>query len=97
MTRGHRRSHAGHDDDTPLEDTVREVIATSFDLDEDDLPAALSMETINAWNSRSQITLLLNLEDRFGVSFSLEQMVVMTSASRIADVLREMTAGEADA
>jgi hypothetical protein len=38
------------------------------------------------------MTLLLNLERRFGVSFSLEQMVRMTSAKRIAEVVRTMIA-----
>jgi len=96
VTRRHRRSPAGSDEDTPIEDQVRHVIAVSFDLDEDDLPAPLSPETIAAWNSRSQMTLLLNLERRFGLSFSLEQMVTMTSAKRIADVLRTMIAAGAD-
>jgi acyl carrier protein len=92
VTRRHRRSHAGSDEDTPIEEQVRQVIAVSFNLDEDDLVAPLSPETVAGWNSCSQMTLLLNLERRFGVSFSLEQMVRMTSAKRIAEVVRTMIA-----
>jgi acyl carrier protein len=92
VTRRHRRSPAGSDEDTPIEEQVRQVIAVSFNLDEDDLPAPLSPETVAGWNSCSQMTLLLNLERRFGVSFSLEQMVTMTSAKRINEVVRMMIA-----
>jgi acyl carrier protein len=73
-----------------IEARVRAVIAASFNLDEDDLPSPASQATIPAWTPRSQMTLLLNLEERFGVSFSLQQVVAMTSAERIAEILTEM-------
>jgi acyl carrier protein len=70
-----------------IEDQVRTVIASTFDLDEDDLPTTPSRETIPGWTSRSQMTLLLTLEERFDVRFSLDQMITMTSAQRIFEVL----------
>ena len=92
--RGHR-PHAGpgSDDDT-IEEQVHRVIAATFDLDEDELPTPVSREAISGWTSRSQMTLLLNLEVRFAVSFTLEQMVTMTSARRIADILRQTMGSE---
>jgi acyl carrier protein len=88
-----RRSAAGTGgDDDGLEEQVHAVIAATFDLDEDELPAPVTREAISRWTSRSQMTLLLNLEVRFAVSFTLEQMVTMTSARRIADALRETMA-----
>jgi acyl carrier protein/tetratricopeptide (TPR) repeat protein len=82
------RSRADSREDTTVEEQVRAVIAASFNLDEDDLPTPASRETIPGWTSRSQMTLVLNLEERFDVSFSLEQMVSMTSAQRITEALR---------
>jgi acyl carrier protein len=90
VTRRDRRSRARAGDDASLEHQVDAVIAATFDLDEDDLPIPASRETIAAWTSCSQMTLLLNLEQRFDVSFSLEQAVTMTSAQRIRKVLRDM-------
>lgn len=84
----HQRPRADGSDDATVDDQVRAVIAASFNLDEDDLPTPVSRETIAAWTSRSQMTLVLNLEERFDVSFSLEQMVSMTSARRITEALR---------
>jgi acyl carrier protein len=83
---GPRRSH-GAGGDVPLDEQVCQVIAASFDLDDDDLPVPASPETIPGWTSRSHMMLVLNLEAHFEVTFSLEQMVDMTSAAAIAEVL----------
>jgi acyl carrier protein len=89
--RGRRqRSHARSTGDPSLEEQVDSAIAASFNLDEDELPVPASRETISSWTSRSQMLLLMNLENRFDVCFTLEQMVGMTSAQRIVEVLRPM-------
>ncbi|MDB5067929.1 MAG: hypothetical protein JWM18_4363 [Chloroflexi bacterium] len=89
--RGRRqRSHARAAGDPSLEEQVDSVIAASFNLDEDELPVPASRETISSWTSRSQMLLLMNLEKRFDVCLTLEQMVGMTSAQRIVEVLRPM-------
>lgn len=66
------------------------MIANSFDLDVDELPEIVSTETVEGWTYASQIVLLHNLEHRFRVSFSLEQMISMTSAAKIVEVLRQI-------
>jgi acyl carrier protein len=90
MGRRHRRAPAGTGGEPSLDERVRTVIAASFDLDEDDLPAPADQRTVPGWTSRSQMMLVLNLEERFDVSFTLEQMVTMTSAESIAAVLRRL-------
>jgi acyl carrier protein len=75
---------------------VRAVIAATFNLDEDDLPSPLTQGGTPAWTSRSQVTLVLNLEKRFDVTFSLDQMMAMTSAQAIVEVLRQMTGPGSD-
>jgi acyl carrier protein len=73
--------------DAPLVAQVRTVIAESLDLDEDQLPDEPSQDTVARWSSLGHLVLVLNLEERFGVSFSMEEMVTMTSARRILEVL----------
>ena len=73
--------------DAPLVAQVRAVIAESLDLDEDQLPDEPSQDTVARWSSLGHLVLVLNLEERFGVSFSMEEMVTMTSARRILEVL----------
>jgi acyl carrier protein len=85
-----RRQPGGSGSGDSIEEQVRAVIADTFDLDEDELPTPPSRETIPGWTSRSQMTLFLNLEDRFDVRFSLDQMVRMTSAQRISEELGVM-------
>jgi len=87
--RDHRSDAGTGSEDDRIEEQVRGVIAATFNLDEDELPAPVNREVIPGWTSRSQMTLLLNLEVRFEVSFTLEQMVTMTSARRITEVLRQ--------
>lgn len=88
MRESRHRPHPRTASDASLEEEVDAVIAASFDLDEDELPVPASPETISGWTSRSQLLLLMRLEERFGVSLTLEQMVAMTSAQRIVEVLR---------
>ena len=66
---------------------VREVIASSLLMDEDELPPEASQETCERWTSLYHLTVLLNLEERFGVALSMEQMLEMTSESAIVAVL----------
>jgi acyl carrier protein len=75
--------------DRPIRSQVRSVLAQTLDLDEADLPDDVSQETVPRWSSLVHLVLVLNLEERFGVSFSMEEMLTMTSAARIVDVLHE--------
>ncbi len=91
MTPARRRSTPGG---AALAERVRAAIAASFGLDEDELPHPASRETIAEWTSRTHLSLVLNLEARFEVTFSLEQLVAMSSEQSIVAVLRELTAGD---
>ncbi|MEA2670486.1 MAG: hypothetical protein QOG45_706 [Chloroflexota bacterium] len=73
--------------DAALVAQVRTVIAESLDLDEDQLPDEPSQDTVAGWSSLAHLVLVLNLEERFGVSFSMDEMVALTSARRILEVL----------
>ena len=79
-----RRSHGAAGRDVSLEAQVCQVIAASFDLDDDDLPVPMSRDTIPEWTSRSHMMLVLNLEAHFEVTFSPSTAVITSPAFRPA-------------
>lgn len=81
------------DGDAELVDQVREVMASTFGVDELDLPDDVAQETFSRWTSLYQMTLLLALEDQFGVTFEMDEMLGMTSLPRIVTVLLRHNVG----
>jgi acyl carrier protein len=73
--------------DTELVAQVREIMANTFGVDESDLPEDVEQGSYNRWTSLYHMTLLLALEEHFGVSFSMEEMPEMTSVPRIIGAL----------
>lgn len=74
--------------DTELTEEVREIMASTFGMDPSELPDDVSQSTCSRWSSLYHMTLLLALEDRFGVSFSMDEMPEMTSLPKIVAVLK---------
>ena len=72
-----------------LTDAVREIMASTFDLDEGEIPDDVSQETLSRWTSLYHVTLLLALEERFGTSFSMDEMPEMTSLPKIVSILEQ--------
>ena len=69
--------------DVAIVDQVRELIASTLDLDEHEVTDDISPATCSQWSSLYHLTLLLALEERFGISFSMDEMPEMTSLPRI--------------
>jgi acyl carrier protein len=60
------------------------------------LPAdvsALKMGDIEAWDSLGNFNLLLGIEERFGVRFTIEEMADIKSVAQVVDVLKARHAG----
>jgi acyl carrier protein len=79
-----------HDD--ILTGQIREVMAETFGVDDNDLPDSPSQATLARWTSLLHMVLLVALEERFGVSFTMDEMTSMTSLDTILDVLRSKDA-----
>jgi acyl carrier protein len=62
-------------------------MADTFDLDVDDIPVDASQQNFSPWTSLAQLTLLVALEEKFSLNFSLTEMNNMTSLSSIVQVL----------
>jgi acyl carrier protein len=72
-----------------LIEQVREVLATTFDMDPSELLDDVSQANCAKWTSVYHLVLLVALEEQFGCTFSMDEMTSMTSLERIVDVLRQ--------
>jgi acyl carrier protein len=69
--------------------TPETIVAKVFDSDVADITDATSHETVAAWDSLGHITLLIELEAAYGVSFSAEESLAMTNVAAIKRMLHE--------
>lgn len=68
---------------TPLELTFQRVLGRSLhDLRPEDGP-----DTLDDWDSHAHLELLSQLEEAYGISFSLAEQLELNSVARIRDAL----------
>ena len=66
-----------------LEDVFEDVL----EIDDDDVTEELSQDTCEEWDSLAQITLLVSVENEFGVKFTADEMASMKSVAKIIDAV----------
>lgn len=69
------------------EDEVREVMGAVLQIHPGRIDATASSDTIETWDSLQHLNLILALEERFGVQFTLEEAETMTSYEAIMAAL----------
>jgi acyl carrier protein len=65
------------------------LVAELFALSPDRVTEDSSNQTLPEWDSLGHITLVLELETRYGVSLSAEEALALTSVKAIKQTLRE--------
>ena len=73
--------------DEILLERIREIIAGTFGVDEQDLDANTSAQTLSAWTSLAHLRLLTNLQSAFGVRFTMGEMTDLNSVQAIERTL----------
>ena len=63
------------------------VVARVFGLPRSRVNDLTSNATVEGWDSLNHVTLILELENAFGVSFSAEETLTMTDVATIKQVL----------
>jgi len=66
---------------------VRAIMADLFQVDAAALTPESSRDTLGAWDSANHLTLVLALEEEFGVSFDVSEIESMFSLKDILSVL----------
>lgn len=80
-------------DATTVTETVRELMATTFDMPEQDISDDISQETCARWTSLNHMMLLVALEEQFEVTFAMDEMSKMTSLAKIVATLQRYGVG----
>ncbi len=71
---------------------IKEVMAAVLEVDPSAISEDASMDSIESWNSLRQMSLVLALEEEFGVSFPDEDAANATSFKLLSLVLEEQVA-----
>ena len=73
-------------DTTDVTEQARDVIAHTFGMNSADVLDSVSTDTLSAWDSLHHFTLILALEDQFGLTYASDEIPLMTSLQAIMDI-----------
>jgi acyl carrier protein len=72
-----------------MEDRVKTILSRVLGVAKDSLDGNSSPDTIETWDSSTHLTLVMSLEEEFGVQFTEEQIVQMMNLALIIETLKE--------
>ena len=75
---------------------VYELISRKMKVGPDETNESSSPETVANWDSARHVDLIVNLEQEFGVRFSEDQLLEMTTVGKIIEILTEVKEQQAD-
>ena len=70
-----------------LPDTVRRIMSDILNVSPGSIADNSEMGTIERWNSGNHVSLVLALEEEFGVTFDVPEIEAMTSFAAIVSTL----------
>ena len=71
-----------------MENKVFEVVSAVMNVPLDQVTLESDTNTIDAWDSLKQMTLMLSLEEAFGVTFDDDLVTELTSVEKILEHIR---------
>lgn len=63
--------------------TIREVMANTFDIDEDEVTEESGQKDIPTWTSMAHLRLITNLEQALSLRFTMKEAAMLTSYAEI--------------
>ncbi len=75
-----------------IEARVRTILADLFALDPDSIGPDTSTDTVEEWDSLQHLTVVLSVEEEFGIQLDEEQTIAMVTFPLITEIVREATA-----
>lgn len=79
--------------DENIQEQVREIVAETFGVAPDEVGPETSAGTLTRWTSLTNLQLAKNLEETFGLTFTLDELTTMTSVAAITRVLERRGVG----
>jgi acyl carrier protein len=71
------------------ESRLKQVVADVLEVDSASIDSAFNMDTVEQWDSLRHMTLVLSIEDAFGISIPDEEAASITSWDLIRLVVAE--------
>lgn len=75
-----------------MNETIQRIAADVFEVPGDRIEASSSPDTIETWDSLHHLTLVLALEQEFGVQFTPEEIEQLLSVELVAALVEEKLA-----
>ena len=75
-----------------IEGRVRTILADLFELDPNAIGPDTSTDTVEEWDSLQHLTVVLSVEEEFGIQLDEEQTIAMVTFPLITEIVREATA-----
>lgn len=69
------------------EEKLKEVIADTFDIDEDEVNDETSNDNVEKWDSLNHLRLVTALESEFGVTLTMEEINNMSSYLAVKELI----------
>lgn len=73
-----------------MEDRIKKVMASVFDIKESDIDDNASPDTIQAWDSLHHMNLIVALEEEFNVTFTEDDISNLLNYGLIKLTLKEL-------
>ena len=70
-----------------MKNEIKKIMASVFLVDENEISDDISQSNFEKWESLQHLTLIVDIESEFGVSFEPEEIVEMTSLELIEKYL----------
>jgi len=68
---------------------VRSILSDMFGLDSDEINQNTSSDTVEKWDSLQHLTLVLSLEEEFGIQLDDEETLAVVSFPLITTIIRD--------
>lgn len=75
-----------------IDGRVKNILADVLGLDVSEVDETTSKDTVEAWNSLNHLTVVMALEEEFGVQFSDDDMVALVSLPVVVSIIGEKLA-----
>lgn len=72
-----------------VDDRVRSVLAEVFGLDPREVGEGTSTDTVSGWDSLHHLTVVLSLEEEFGIQFDDQETLSLVNFPLIAAIVKE--------
>ena len=76
-------------DDATVEERVRSVLGEVFGLDPSVVGLHTSTDTVEGWDSLHHLTVVLSLEEEFGIQFDDQETLSLVNFALIVAIIKE--------